>query len=87
MVMICDVPTINETFVKDAETYAWRPVNQAITYLRYQGKYGIVFNDGNLWRYHRKLTLQVFKDFGMGELVHENYSDEEDKFMVNNIRL
>lgn len=68
MVMVCDVPTINETFIKDGETYAWRPVDQVVTHLRTKGKYGLIFNDGHMWKHHRRATLQIFRDFGMGKL-------------------
>ena len=68
IVMICDVPTITETFIKDAETYSWRSLQQAVSQLRTQGKYGLLFNDGYMWKHHRRATLQVFKDFGMGVL-------------------
>lgn len=68
--MICDAPTINKTFIKNTETYAQRPVNQAISCLRTQGKYGLIANDGYMQKHHRRATLQVLKDFGMGKLFN-----------------
>uniref|UniRef100_A0AC34R462 Cytochrome P450 n=1 Tax=Panagrolaimus sp. JU765 TaxID=591449 RepID=A0AC34R462_9BILA len=59
LVMICDVPTIMETFIKDSETYVGRPLDQKVTELRTKGRYGLIFNDGELWKHHRRATLQI----------------------------
>jgi len=85
MVMICDVPTINETFIKDGDTYAWRPVNQVVTHLRTEGKYGLIFNDGHMWKHHRRATLQVFRDFGMGKNIMQERVLDEARYLLQGV--
>ena len=66
VVTLHDSPTIYETFVKDGEAYVDRGNNEGMALFR-KGRHGVVFTDGPLWREHRRFTLRVFHDFGLGK--------------------
>ena len=66
LVTVHDSPTIYETFLKDGEAYVDRGDNEAIHFMR-KGKHGVILTDGPLWREHRRSTLRVFRDFGLGK--------------------
>uniref|UniRef100_A0AC35ET93 Cytochrome P450 n=1 Tax=Panagrolaimus sp. PS1159 TaxID=55785 RepID=A0AC35ET93_9BILA len=77
VVSINDVPTILETFVKDGETYAGRPIHMLVNDMTRHGRNGLIFTDGPVWREHRRFALHVLRDFGMGKnLMQERVLDE-----------
>ena len=85
VVILHDSPTIYETFLKDGEAYVDRGDNQGLELLR-KGRYGVVFSDGDLWREHRRFTLRVFRDFGLGKNLMQERIIFEVTSMVADIK-
>lgn len=69
LAMIFDVQTIMEIFVRNAETYTGKSYNQIVAKIRTNGKNWLIFNDGPNWRHHRRDTLHIFRNFGMGNFL------------------
>jgi cytochrome P450 family 2 subfamily K len=38
---------------------------------------GVAFIDGQKWKFHRRLSLQILRDFGMGKSISESIIDQE----------
>ena len=79
MPIICvnDVETINETFVKDGETFAGRAQLTELFEITRHGQQGIIFEEGDPWKTHRRFVLRVFRDFGFGKnLMQEKILNE-----------
>ena len=66
VVTVHDSPTIYETFLKDGEAYTGRYVAKGFKIIR-GGYTGVVPTDGELWKEHRRFTLHVLRDFGLGK--------------------
>uniref|UniRef100_A0AC34QCE1 Cytochrome P450 n=1 Tax=Panagrolaimus sp. JU765 TaxID=591449 RepID=A0AC34QCE1_9BILA len=76
IVTIHDSPTIYATFLKDGEAYTGRHLTDAGALAR-NGRNGVILVDGDLWREHRRFTLHVLRDFGLGKnLMQERILDE-----------
>lgn len=66
MIVVNDAPTIFETFLKDGEAYAGRFITSSFASIR-GGINGVIQTDGDLWKEHRRFTLHVLRDFGLGK--------------------
>uniref|UniRef100_A0AC34QCK5 Cytochrome P450 n=1 Tax=Panagrolaimus sp. JU765 TaxID=591449 RepID=A0AC34QCK5_9BILA len=76
VVTIHDSPTIYATFLKDGENYTGRYLTKGGEVTR-DGRNGVIFTEGQLWREHRRFAIQVLKDFGLGKnLMQERILDE-----------
>uniref|UniRef100_A0A914PJ11 Cytochrome P450 n=1 Tax=Panagrolaimus davidi TaxID=227884 RepID=A0A914PJ11_9BILA len=79
MPIICinDIKTINEKFVKDGDIFAGRAQITELFEITRHGQQGIIFEEGDPWRTHRRFALRVFRDFGFGKnLMQEKIMDE-----------
>uniref|UniRef100_A0A914WU73 Cytochrome P450 n=1 Tax=Plectus sambesii TaxID=2011161 RepID=A0A914WU73_9BILA len=77
VVAVTDYDMIQETFVKDGETYAGRKVFDYFMDRVRGGHYGIIETEGPLWREQRRFSLHVLRDFGFGRnLMEERVLDE-----------
>ncbi|KHJ89648.1 unspecific monooxygenase [Oesophagostomum dentatum] len=66
-VMISDLPTLKDTFVKDDDAYAGKFHMEEISKICRGGNYGIVDTVGDMWREQRRFVLHALKDFGLGK--------------------
>jgi cytochrome P450 len=77
VVCVSDSKTIYDTFVKDGDTYAGRAQMGEWLEVVKHGQNGIIFEEGDPWREHRRFALRVFRDFGFGKnLMQEKILDE-----------
>ncbi|KAH7706767.1 CYP-33D3 protein [Aphelenchoides avenae] len=84
-VAVTDYKLIAETFHKDGDAYAGRPVelgHQLNVMTRRksdlcEARGGVIFTQGDLWREHRRFSLQVLRDFGLSKgLMQERVLNE-----------
>ena len=70
-VILNSYEAIVEAFTRNADVFAGRP---NVDFLRrIIGKGGIILNDGEVWRAHRRFATRTLKDFGVGRpLVQEH---------------
>ena len=66
---------VHEAFVGQAETFSGRPHFPFFDYVTH--KSGILFQDGPLWQEHRRHTLRLLRDFGVGRSGAEEIVTEE----------
>uniref|UniRef100_A0A914Y460 Cytochrome P450 n=1 Tax=Panagrolaimus superbus TaxID=310955 RepID=A0A914Y460_9BILA len=77
IVCVNDVKTITEKFVKEGEIFAGRAQITELFEITRHGQQGIIFEEGDPWRTHRRFALRVFRDFGFGKnLMQEKIMDE-----------
>ncbi|KAI1706803.1 cytochrome p450 domain-containing protein [Ditylenchus destructor] len=77
MVVLADFNTIQETLQKDGDSYTGRMILQPFHQYVTGGVYGIIHNEGDIWREHRRFALHVLRDFGLGKnLMQERILDE-----------
>uniref|UniRef100_A0AC34QDZ0 Cytochrome P450 n=1 Tax=Panagrolaimus sp. JU765 TaxID=591449 RepID=A0AC34QDZ0_9BILA len=65
-VMVNDLKTTYEKFLKDGEAYTGRFFTKGFEFAR-RGYGGVIFTDGPLWRDQRRFALRVLRDFGLGK--------------------
>uniref|UniRef100_A0A7E4UQ36 Unspecific monooxygenase n=1 Tax=Panagrellus redivivus TaxID=6233 RepID=A0A7E4UQ36_PANRE len=70
-VCVNDLPGIQEHFLRDGDTFAGRYCGRELIDIMKNGKTGILFTEDNLWREHRRFSLSVFRDFGVGKNLME----------------
>jgi cytochrome P450 len=70
IVAVTDYKTIMDTFHKDGETYAGRYSFVEWTKIIKGENLGVIMVDGPLWKEQRRFALQVFRDFGLGQLLN-----------------
>ncbi|KAH7715414.1 CBN-CYP-33C9 protein [Aphelenchoides avenae] len=90
IVAVNDHAKMVETFQKDGDAFAGRKNSEPLN--RYLGDSpdgttrGVLFSEGVEWRDHRRFTLHVLRDFGMGKnVMHERILDEV-VYMVGKIK-
>ena len=72
-----DSKTIVDTFIKDGDAYAGRVQMKEWLEVVKNGQHGVIFEEGEPWREHRRFALRVFRDFGFGKnLMQEKILDE-----------
>uniref|UniRef100_A0AC34F7R8 Cytochrome P450 n=1 Tax=Panagrolaimus sp. ES5 TaxID=591445 RepID=A0AC34F7R8_9BILA len=68
---------MQETFVKDADSYTGKFTVPKMDNFFRGGTYGVVFTEGELWRDQRRFALSVLRNFGMGRnLMEQKILDE-----------
>ena len=75
MVAIYDYSLAKELFSR--EDLTGRPDNFAYRFRTLGKKQGLIFNDGDSWKSHRRFTLKTLKDFGFGKSSLESVLIEE----------
>ena len=85
VVAVCGYEVIIDTFIKDGESYVGRPDSDEFLEIMKNGKTGVVFTEGDLWRDHRRFTLTVLRDLGLGKNIMQKKILEEYAIMANNI--
>ncbi|XP_060063661.1 cytochrome P450 2J6-like [Ylistrum balloti] len=76
MVVINGYETLKEAFVKRADVFSDRPVDDLISKRSHNCK-GIVRSSGNLWKQTRAFSLQALREFGFGKRSLETKILEE----------
>lgn len=80
LVAVADYKLIIETFHKDGDAYAGRPpgMGQKLHVMtRGEPRGGVIFTQGELWREHRRFTLQVLRNLGLSkDLMQERVLNE-----------
>uniref|UniRef100_A0A914YY45 Cytochrome P450 n=1 Tax=Panagrolaimus superbus TaxID=310955 RepID=A0A914YY45_9BILA len=69
-IIFSDHKIIKETFIRDGEKYAGRPVFNLMKMLM-SGNYSLSFNEDSFWRSQRRFGLHVLRDFGVGRPILE----------------
>ena len=85
VVAVCGYESIMDTFVKDGESYIGRPDSDEFLEMVKNGKTGVVFTEGDLWKDHRRFALTVLRNLGLGKNIMQKKVLEEFAIMVNNI--
>ena len=75
VVAIYDYNAAKELFSR--EDLTGRPDNFAYRNRMLGKKQGLIFNDGESWKSHRRFTLKTLKDFGLGKSSLESVLIEE----------
>uniref|UniRef100_A0A914Z9Q4 Cytochrome P450 n=1 Tax=Panagrolaimus superbus TaxID=310955 RepID=A0A914Z9Q4_9BILA len=77
VITICDYQLMQETFVKDADSYTGKFTVPKMDNFFRGGTFGVVFTEGELWRDQRRFALSVLRNFGMGRnLMEQKILDE-----------
>ncbi|KAL3073146.1 hypothetical protein niasHT_035422 [Heterodera trifolii] len=84
MVAFADFELINETIVKDGDTYTDRDFFQDFYFL-VRGQNGLVHMEGKPWREHRRFLMAVFRNLGVGKNAIEQKVLSEFSAMCVNI--
>lgn len=71
MVGFNSLETLQKYFVKQADLFVDRPVNQEMMKLIRGGQYGLIMTSGARWQEQRRFTLRVLRDFGLGKNAME----------------
>ncbi|CAD5235199.1 unnamed protein product [Bursaphelenchus xylophilus] len=71
VVCVCSYDLMVEHFQKQGEKYEDRPPEGVFWQYVKRYHYGIVNNDGDLWRVTRRFALQTLRDFGLGKDLME----------------
>uniref|UniRef100_A0A914VPX5 Cytochrome P450 n=1 Tax=Plectus sambesii TaxID=2011161 RepID=A0A914VPX5_9BILA len=85
VVAVTEYEALQETFVKDGETYTGRLHIDFAKQLFRGGNYGIIDTDGPLWKEQRRFSLHVLRDFGVGRNLMEERVMEEVREMCSKI--
>ena len=85
MIVVNDAPTIFETFLKDGEAYAGRFITSSFASIR-GGINGVIQTDGDLWKEHRRFTLHVLRDFGLGKNLMQERVLEEVTSLIDDLK-
>ncbi|KAH7693320.1 CRE-CYP-33D1 protein, partial [Aphelenchoides avenae] len=79
-VAVADYKMIIDTFQKDGDAYAGRPVGmgQKLHIMtRGEPRNGVIFTQDDVWREHRRFALHVLRDFGLSkDLMQERVLNE-----------
>ena len=75
VVAIYDYNLAKELFSR--EDLTGRPDNFAYRFRTLGKRQGLIFNDGDSWKSHRRFTLKTLKDFGFGKSSLESVLIEE----------
>ncbi len=70
-IIITDYQQLKDTLVKQGETFAGRPDHFVFHDFRKGREYGVIVNDGALWKEQRRFALHVLRDFGFGRQLME----------------
>ncbi|EFO24453.1 cytochrome P450 family protein [Loa loa] len=82
LVMVTDVETMHEYFVRNAEIFSNRWRNYATDFFM-GGANGIIQIDGNKWKQQRRFVLRVLRDFGVGRILIEQQIMKEVEFFID----
>ncbi|KAI6170614.1 Cytochrome P450-33C9 [Aphelenchoides bicaudatus] len=84
VVLVTEYQAINDVFVKDADNYVNRGVEEDFLVeiqeelgMKSSGKGGIFFADDGLWRENRRFALHVLRNMGLGKGIMEERIMEE----------
>ena len=86
-IVVTDYNLINEHFLKDGDAFAGRALhNKEMLEWTRNGRNGIIFTDGEVWREIRRFSLHTLRDFGLGRnLMQERILDEVSQ-MISSIK-
>lgn len=83
-IVICDYKTLQETLVNQGDTFAGRTENFVFADFINGQQYGVVINDGEIWREQRRFSLHVLRDFGFGRpLMEEKIMQQVDQMLIS----
>ncbi|VDM95065.1 unnamed protein product [Thelazia callipaeda] len=82
MIIVSDVETMREYFVRNAEHFSNRWPNYA-SHFFLGGENGVIHIDGEKWKQQRRFALRVFRDFGVGRTIIEERIMKEVDFLIN----
>ena len=71
LVFMTDFKLLQDTLIKEGDVFAGRESLGKFNEHVRGGDYGVIFVDGDLWTEHRRFTLQVLRNFGMGRGLME----------------
>ncbi|MCP9261732.1 hypothetical protein DINM_005064 [Dirofilaria immitis] len=70
LIMVADVRTMREYFIRNAEIFSNRWRNYATDFFM-GGANGIIQIDGDKWKQQRRFVLRILRDFGVGRILIE----------------
>uniref|UniRef100_A0A914YVV9 CYtochrome P450 family n=1 Tax=Panagrolaimus superbus TaxID=310955 RepID=A0A914YVV9_9BILA len=84
VVLIFNVKTMNETFIKDGETFAGRPKGSS----KHNGEHrlGIGGTDGPFWKEQRRFALHILRNFGLGKNMMQEKVLHEVTDLIEHVR-
>lgn len=85
IVVLNDYNAIKEAFVKQAETFIGRPEMGSFSVSK-ENNLAITTNDGPFWREHRRFTLAVLKEYGVGQLSMEPQIMDEIRHLIDKVK-
>ncbi len=81
-IVITDYQIMKNTLKGQGEIFAGRPDNFVFHDFRKGREYGIVVNDGAVWKQQRRFALHVLREFGFGrQLMEEKIMREVNKLI------
>uniref|UniRef100_A0A0R3RJW1 Cytochrome P450 18a1 n=1 Tax=Elaeophora elaphi TaxID=1147741 RepID=A0A0R3RJW1_9BILA len=93
LVMVTDVETMREYFIRNAEIFSnrWRNYatdffmgsDEEIILVFKSGENGIIQIDGDKWKQQRRFVLRVLRDFGVGRMLIEERIMKEVEIFIN----
>lgn len=76
VVVLNDYAAIKEALVKQADVFAGRPLSANFS-ISEENREGLLTSDGNFWKDHRRFTITLLRDCGVGKLSIEPRIIEE----------
>uniref|UniRef100_A0A914VK46 Cytochrome P450 n=1 Tax=Plectus sambesii TaxID=2011161 RepID=A0A914VK46_9BILA len=87
IVSVSDYQLMQETFVKDGDTYTGRKRFDWLSDEFRGGNYGVIETDGPMWREQRRFSLHTLRDFGFGRNIMEEKILDEVREMTAKLRV
>ncbi|GAB6030774.1 hypothetical protein CHUAL_007622 [Chamberlinius hualienensis] len=85
VVVLNDYSTIQEAFVKNAEIFSGRPHDNVLKESSIDNL-GLLANDGEYWREHRRFILTNLKNYGFGKMSFEPLILDEIHQFLNEVK-
>ncbi|VDK63074.1 unnamed protein product [Onchocerca ochengi] len=82
LVMVTDMETMREYFIRNAEIFSNRWRNYATDFFM-GGANGIIQIDGDKWKQQRRFVLRIFRDFGVGRILIEQQIMKEVEIFID----
>ncbi|VDK87849.1 unnamed protein product [Litomosoides sigmodontis] len=82
LVMVTDVETMREYFIRNAEVFSNRWRNYATDFFM-GGANGVIQIDGDKWKQQRRFALRILRDFGVGRMLIEEKIMKEVEIFID----